>query len=202
MEKSTFGTQSASQVFQSDLLKDEKILWTGQPEQKLFCGADFYLVPMGLFVFCFSLFWEYGASGITRHHADVPFPFSAFPLFGIPFVLMGCYMLFGRFFFKSWKQRNTYYAVTNSRALILCTVPSRSLQAVLINANANLNKSVRADGVGTISFGSSSPRAAMYANTGMDFFAAGAGGSAIAPAFYDIKDVNTVFQLISNQQKN
>ncbi len=202
MEKTTFDTQNALQMFQADLLKDEKILWAGQPEPKLFTGADFFLIPMGLFVFCFAIFWESGVLGITHmgSHHDMPFPFSFFPLFGIPIVLMGFYILFGRFFFKSWKQRNTYYAVTNQRALILCTAPNRSLQAVLINANSNLNKSVGSDGTGTISFGDSSPKAAAYANTGMDFFVA-AGGLALAPAFYDIKDANTVYQLISNQQR-
>jgi len=198
MENTTFDKQNAFQMFQLDLLTDEKILWAGQPEPKLFTGADFYLIPMGLFVFCFSIFWVSQASHMMRHGFE--FPFSLFPLFGIPIVLMGFYMLFGRFFFKSWKQRNTYYAVTDQRALILCIAPSRSLQAVIINANSNLNKSINSDGTGTISFGTSSPRAAAYANTGMEVFIT-AGGLALAPAFYDIKDANTVYQLISNQQR-
>jgi hypothetical protein len=40
----------------------------------------------------------------------------------------------------------------------------------------------------------------MYANTGMDLFVM-AGGMALAPAFYDIRDVNTVYELISNRHK-
>ncbi len=203
MEGQTFETSSASQIMQSDLLKDEKMLWVGQPLAKLFTGADILLIPFGLLFFCFSIFWLSGALRIWHWQSEHLFdnlPFSLFPLFGIPFVLIGFYIAFGRFFFKLWKKRNTYYAVTNQRALILCTVPNRSLEAVFINANSTLNKSVNADGTGTISFGSSPPRAAMYANTGMDLFVT-AGGMALAPAFYDIRDVNNVYELISNQQR-
>lgn len=39
-----------NELFQEDLLKDEKILWTGQPETTvLFTGADVFLVPFSGF---------------------------------------------------------------------------------------------------------------------------------------------------------
>jgi len=189
-------TQNALQVFQSDLIRDEKIVWAGQPERKLFTARDFFLVPFGLFYFGFSIFWIFDASGVLSNAHTL----SPFGLFGIPFVLVGFYMLFGRFFFKSWKQRNTYYAVTNQRVLVLSTVPGRTLQAVFIESIPSLNKSVSSDGSGTISFGHSNPQAAMYANTGMDFFVS-ASGMELSPAFYDVKNVNSVYELINSQRK-
>ena len=45
------------EAFQSDLMQDEEILWGGQSEQRFFNAKDFFLVPFGLFFFCFSLFW-------------------------------------------------------------------------------------------------------------------------------------------------
>lgn len=187
-------TGNALAVFQTDLMKDEKILWSGQPEPKLLCKKDLFLIPFGLFFFCFSIFWILGASGFLSGAHQL----SAFGLFGIPFVLVGAYTLFGRFFVKSWKQKNTYYAVTDQRILILCTAPSRSLQTVYINTLPALNKSIGSEGVGTIEFGNTSPRAAMYANSGMEFMG---GMLAAEPAFYDIKNVNSVYELINNQRK-
>jgi hypothetical protein len=188
--------QHALQVFQSDLFRDEKILWAGQPERKFFTARDFFLIPFGLFYFCFSIFWILGASGFLSHSQSL----SPFGLFGIPFALIGFYLLLGGFFFKSWKQRNTYYAVTNQRILVLSTVPGRYLQAVFIESIPALNKSMNADGIGTISFGNSNPQAAMYANTGMDFLGS-ATGMELAPAFYDVKDANNVYDLINSQRK-
>lgn len=184
---------NALTVFQTELLREEKILWAGQPEPKLFGAGDLFFVPFGLFFFGFSVFWVLGASGLLYGQK-----LSAFGLLGIPFVLAGCYMLFGRYFVKSWKQRNTYYAVTNQRVLVLCTVPNRSLQAVFINEIATLNKTVGADGIGTIVFGNTHPQAAMYANSGMDLFAS-SGGVTLSPAFYDVRNVNSVYELINSQ---
>lgn len=196
--------ESALILLQPNLLSDEKILWSGKPEPKLFTAADFFLIPFGAFFFCFSVFWIYMASGIPFHanrssnHESIDFPIP-FALFGIPFVLVGFYILFGRFFFKNWKQRNTYYAVTNQRVLILSTVPNQSLQALFIDVIPVLNKSVNSSGAGTITFGNSDPRAAMYANTGMDSFTS-VGGMGLAPAFYNIKDANNVYALINSQR--
>ena len=57
-----------------------------------------------------------------------------------------------------------------------------------------------ADGTGTISFGNSDPQAALYANSGMEFFVY-ARGKELAPAFYDLKDVKGVYELIVSQRK-
>ncbi len=36
-----------------------------------------------------------------------------------PFVLIGQYMIWGRFVYARWKKRRTFYALTNRRALIV-----------------------------------------------------------------------------------
>lgn len=40
-------------------------------------------------------------------------------LWGIPFLLIGNYMVWGRFFVDAWLKRRTYYALTDRRALIV-----------------------------------------------------------------------------------
>src|SRR5207245_136747 len=81
------------------------------------------------------------------------------------------YFIAGRFFYKAWRKRRTYYALTNKRALVLVEGRGRTLRACLLSAVPTINKSVRSSGVGTISFGNTS-WASMYDNTGMDFFGA------------------------------
>ena len=43
---------------------------------------------------------------------------SFFVLWGIPFVLYGQYMIWGRFIVDGWLKRRTFYAVTNRRVLL------------------------------------------------------------------------------------
>jgi len=181
--------------FQDELLKDEQIQWTGQPETSvLFSRADIFLVPFSFMWGGFTIFWEAGVL-FTRSESGQGAPFF-FALFGIPFVLMGLYMIFGRFIWKNYRKKRTYYAVTNKRIIVLTETLNRSVQAEFIDKISSLNKSVRRDGIGSVRFGSSNMTAAMYGNTGMDFFGSFYGPD--VPVFYDIKDANQVYETVNN----
>jgi len=177
------------EVFQNDLLKNERILWAGQPDPKaLFTTGDIFWVPFsilwgGFFIFFGIAGWRTG---------------WFFIIFSLPFFLIGLYAIFGRFLYKIWKKKRTYYAVTDRRVLILTALFSRSLQAVYIDTIPSIHKSVRF-GRGTITFGNRSFWSSMYANTGMGFFGWGYGKE--VPTFYDIKDVDKVFDLV-NELRN
>lgn len=172
--------------FQEDLFKDERVLWTGQPETSVhLTRADVFLIPFSLLWGGFALFWEIS---VIAWGAPLIFPFV-----GGLFVLMGLYMIFGRFIYKYWKKKKTYYAVTNKRILILTKLWGRNFQTTYINSIPAINKSIRSDGIGTIKFGNPSFMASMYENTGMVFF--GPPGIKDVPTFYDIKDANRVYEM-------
>ena len=186
------------QKFEDDLLKDEQVLWAGQPDPKvIFTGADIFLVPFSLLWGGFAIFWEFMASTgvanaqIKQHQGPIWF----FPLFGIPFVLMGLYFIFGRFIYKAWRKRNTYYAVTNKRVIVLTKGMGRDIQAAFINTLPSVNKSIRSNGNGTIRFGNSSPMVSMYGNSGMDFFGSFYGKDILT--FYDLSEANKVYDLVT-----
>jgi hypothetical protein len=40
-------------------------------------------------------------------------------LWGVPFVVIGQYMIWGRFLYDAWLKPRTYYGITNRRVLIL-----------------------------------------------------------------------------------
>ncbi|HEX4350926.1 MAG TPA: PH domain-containing protein, partial [Verrucomicrobiae bacterium] len=69
----------------------EKLLWSGQPRQGLRLNiSDVFVIPFSLLWCGFAIFWE--ANAVKGHS---PFVLK---LWGIPFVVIGLYMVFGRFF--------------------------------------------------------------------------------------------------------
>jgi hypothetical protein len=118
-----------------------------------------------------------------------------FRLFGIPFVIIGLYFIFGRFIYKGIKKKHTYYAVTNQRVLILTSLSNKNVQAEFIKQIPCINKSVRSDGKGTIKFGNSLFFKGMYGNSGMDFFGSSYGKD--VPIFYDIEEIERVYRLVN-----
>src|ERR1700678_1463345 len=108
----------ASSKLQTELLAGESILWAGRPNSNVvFHSDDWYLVPFSLFWVAFTTFWEWGVSGHFGNNTNGPSLFMI--LWGIPFIDIGQYMLWGRFFYDGWLKRRTYYGVTSRRILIV-----------------------------------------------------------------------------------
>src|SRR4051812_14861337 len=71
--------------FTPDLLRDERILWTGQPDpSRIFAPSDLFMVPFSLLWGGFALFWEAGVLGLAGFGSGRPAP-TFFALWGIPF---------------------------------------------------------------------------------------------------------------------
>jgi hypothetical protein len=175
------------QLLEDDILPKEEILWSAQPTPKLFTGADFFLVPFSVLWGGFAIFWE---DNVLSQGAPV-----LFSLWGIPFVLIGLYFIFGRFIYKNYKKKHTYYLVTNQRVIVLTNTRTKKVNAAFIRQVPAINKSGRQGGVGTIRFGNANVMDAYYGNTGLDFFAGMYG--AAAPTFYDVPDADHVYQLVN-----
>jgi hypothetical protein len=184
------------QIFHSELLNEETIQWVGQPDPSIiFTKSDIFLVPFSLIWGGFAIFWEVMALGFTSQGAKGEGAPLIFPLFGIPFVAIGLYIIFGRFLYKSWRKRRTYYAITDKRILILILGKGRNVQAMFIRDIPTINKSINSRGQGTIVFGNINLQTAMYTNTGMDYL--GAFAASAVPAFYDIRDANTAYEIVN-----
>jgi|SRR5271157_5249446 len=123
----------------------EKLLWSAQPEAGLkLRGSDAIVIPFSLMWAGFALFWEFS---VLRTNAPL-----FFKLWGIPFVLVGLYMVVGRFFVDAWMRARTVYGVTNQRILILSGF-SRCLTSLTLRTLPEVTVTERSDGSGTISFG-------------------------------------------------
>lgn len=180
--------------FQNRLLPGERILWTGAPPAGLLLtGRDGFLIPFSLMWGGFAIFWEWGVvTGMGKGHPAPGF----FMLWGIPFVLAGLYMIFGRFFADAWMRARTTYAVTDQRVLILRTAPASRLTAYALDRLPELSLEEKADGRGTIRF---QPSAAAWAR--------GNGFSAWMPGadmtqFLLVPDARNVFDRIQKAARN
>jgi hypothetical protein len=170
--------------FQSRLLPGERIAWTGSPATGLLLtGRDALMIPFSLFWCGFIMFWEWGAM-----HAVDSMPW--FPLFGIPFVLVGLYMLVGRLVFDAWVRSATQYAVTNQRVLILRAFPIFKFTALAIDRLPQLSLEERADGRGTIRFEQQAP---LWSNRGWSTWTPALDSM---PQFLMIADASNVFDRI------
>lgn len=92
----------------SYLTPDEYVLWNGRPGKgNLLTKQDVFMVPFSIMWCGFAIIWE-----TTVLMASTPLLFK---LWGIPFVCVGLYMVFGRFIMKSYMRKETVYVITNKR---------------------------------------------------------------------------------------
>ncbi len=112
-------TKKNNAIFQSYLLQDEQILWIGKPSPwQLLSVSDIFLIPFSFMWGGFAIFWVIMASNA-----------GIFALFGVPFVVIGQYFIWGRFVHAYLRRKQTRYAITNFRVLILKKLGGRQLES-------------------------------------------------------------------------
>ncbi len=191
--RSELGQLSTAEVrheFQRELGSQEKLLWAGQPRQGLLLrAADIFLIPFSLLWGGFAVFWEWA---VVRSGA--PFFFA---LWGVPFVLMGIYIVIGKFFVDARQRRRAFYGVTNQRVIIVSGLFGRSVQSLDLGSLPGLSLDEKATGQGTISFGANPWPHAWLQGSGWP-----TGRGRFAPAFDSIADARRVYELIRKAQRD
>ena len=128
------------------LLPGERVLWAGQPSSGIvFTPMDRFLIPFSLLWAGFAVFWN-----ASVWLSDAPIFFR---LWGLPFLLAGAYIAVGRFFHDRHFRRKTSYRVTDKRIII--DRAGRSQKSLDVRRLPQIELSERADGTGTIRFGTS-----------------------------------------------
>lgn len=137
---------SVETTLSTELSRSEKLLWSGRPRQGVYLGPkDLLLIPFSLMWGGFACFWEFS---VVTSGAPV-----FFELWGIPFVLIGLYLIVGRFFFDAKLRSTTYYGLSNERVIIVAGVFSRKVKSLQLRTLSDVSLSESKDGVGTITFG-------------------------------------------------
>ncbi|MBW1810228.1 MAG: hypothetical protein JRJ87_18670 [Deltaproteobacteria bacterium] len=178
-----------------ELLKDEKILWTGQPDPSVhFAPGDAFLLPAGIIFIGFGIVWVFVSLGFFNEPGGAGRPNPLFAFTALPPLVIGFYLVLGRYLVKIRGKRRTYYAVTDQRAIALLAGSKKVIMAANIKTVPIVTKTIKKSGIGNLRFGNSYPGAMFFENVGMNTFSSNAGG---VVAFYDIKDAEEVFRLVS-----
>lgn len=109
------------ELVRSELRPGEMLLWVGQPRPGRFLLLTIPIVLFGIPWTAFSVFWMVMASGMVLGGqpggGGFQLVFLLFPLWGVPFVLIGLGMLSAPYW--AWRMaKQTCYAVTDQRVLI------------------------------------------------------------------------------------
>jgi hypothetical protein len=183
----------SSQPFQPYLFSGERVLWTGQPKQGFTLSArDTFLIPFSLMWGGFAIFWNAMVWLAPFDSSSGSDPGWFFKLWGLPFLVIGLYLIIGRFFHDAHIRKNLFYAVTDQRILVLRKSKITSLD---IRRLPRLELAEHRDGTGTLAFEAS--------NTGylggMNGFSWWLPAFSSATQFFRIDNPRRVYEFIRNQ---
>ena len=138
--------ETPSSPVERQLSSGEKLVWSGQPRAGIqLRGSDAFVIPFSILWCGFAIFWE---SMVVRKGAPV-----FMRLWGIPFVLVGLYFVFGRFIVDAMVRGKTFYGISNERIIIITGLFSQEIKSLNLRTLTDVSLSERSDGSGTITFG-------------------------------------------------
>ncbi|MFA6280273.1 MAG: hypothetical protein WC612_05735 [Bdellovibrionales bacterium] len=151
-----------TELVQAELSGGERLLWTGRP-----LAFRVFMSTLIIYLFAipwtaFSLFWEAMAISLWFTKAGDKMPegmgravMIVFPLFGLPFIAVGFFML-ARPFIEGRRARKTIYAITDRRALVIRQGALREVASYSFDSSEfEISRKERADGSGSLFFASS-----------------------------------------------
>jgi hypothetical protein len=130
-----------------ELDPDERVVWSAMPKPRYFTGPALAAFLFAIPWTAFSLFWIAGAAGfkIPQFNRGE----DLFPLFGVPFVLIGIGMLSS----PLWTYRNslrTVYVITNRRAITIDGGRSYTIRSYASEMLTDTYRREHADGTGDV----------------------------------------------------
>lgn len=184
----------AAMAIQPELTSGERLLWAGRPRPgPMLHKEDRYLIPFSLLWGGFAVFWEAGVAGLLGRGAKTTTPWNFGIIWGILFVLIGQYLIWGRFVYAAWKKRRTFYAVTNRRVIVVQTNSNRSVASAYIDTLPALVKERGSGTAGTLRFDQAEPTWSQ--NRGWSAWDSMAIGK--TPAFIDVEDVDGLYRFVA-----
>lgn len=180
---------------------NENLLWVGRPRQGVFFrGSDLAVVPFSLLWCGFAIFWTVmafretapGDGAVTEPREGMAL---FMPLWGLMFVAIGLYFVFGRFFADALRRKTTLYALTDRRVLIQTGSRGRTVRSFDLTALPSLSLTEHPDGTGSVSFISDAVPGAYSGRAAWTAIQAQSG-------FERVKDAKSVFAQIGEARKS
>lgn len=124
----------------------ERLLWSAQPRQGVrFLMVDIFLIP-------FSLLWGGATIFITSKMISSGVPLL-FKIWMIPFLMVGVYLMIGRFFYDAYRRKKTFYGLSIDRIIVKTGVFKQSIYSYDLKSISNVSVKEKPDGSGTILLG-------------------------------------------------
>jgi hypothetical protein len=139
---------------QSELQSGESLYWTGTADPRRAALSALPASIFGIPFAGFALFWitqAYHATSAMSKSSNNAFTsgFKVFPLFGLPFLLIGLGVILAPLW-AFLKGGNTVYAVTNQRVMIITGSSNRSVKSLTPADIVSVEHRERPDGSGDI----------------------------------------------------
>jgi hypothetical protein len=141
-----------SRQLESALESSEHLLWSGAPVTGIrFTMFDWFMIPFSIAWGGFAIIWEVLAISAFIDSLEESFDLFVliFPIFGIPFVIIGAYMMVGRFIADARERERTYYGITD-RNVIIITGKEQNIRVLPLASLHDVMMKARRDGSGTI----------------------------------------------------
>lgn len=126
----------------------ERVEWAGMPVPRFFTGHSIAAFLFAIPWTSFAIFWTVGAAGATGGSCG-PRGFDFFPLFGIPFILIGVFLLLSPLWTYQ-KARQTAYVITDRRAITFDGGWSTTIRSYRPDALQNICRKERRNGRGDV----------------------------------------------------
>jgi hypothetical protein len=144
----------AQQRAQSELQSGESLYWTGTADPARAALSALPAAIFGIPFAGFALFWitqAYHASSAMSKSSHNAFTsgFQVFPLFGVPFLLVGVGIVLAPLW-AFLKGGSTVYAVTNQRVMVITGTSTRSVKSFTPADILSVEHRERPDGSGDI----------------------------------------------------
>lgn len=131
----------------------ERVLFTAQPIPAQVATQAWTIWLFAIPWTAFAFFWTYMASEPLRKSANGTDPlFSViFPLFGLPFILIGLAMLASPLWALKTAKR-MFYVLTSERALIITAGKATKIESIPVAQMTEPTTTIRSDGSGNLIF--------------------------------------------------
>lgn len=181
-------TEGPREAGQRELRSGEELIWADRPDPSVMAKKQLFSLIVGIPFFCFACFWTVFAwnllgdrpiSGLGAAGNIVPF---IFPIFGLPFIGVGLWLLSAPLRAKR-KARRTVYGITNLRLFIAVQGSRRKVQSFEPEDIASIERNDDGTGFGDVIFARELRRS--HSKHGDDFHTVKIG-------FYGIPEVRKV----------
>jgi hypothetical protein len=182
-------SNDAEAVIRPELATDEVLLWSGRPGTGLrFQAGDWFTLP-------FIVVWL-GFVGFAFTSAIAHDGLSLELLFFTPFLLVGLFVLFGRYAIDILVRRQTCYGLSNERAIIVRNLFGTKVQSVSLKTLPEITLASKGDRIGAVALGNNPPWATRNGMISFSSFT-----STGAPAFEEIDEPRLVYELVRQAQR-